>query len=178
MNRFCRILFLAVLVALPGFSVSAEDDDGVLDALAAFLEQKENERTKPEPADIEQLIRIPEKFELGDEALAAAQSAFREYYDYRVDAFKHRHRLFQWQYYSSIAIFVTVIIIVAVGIYFSWRQFHEAKNKAKLGTTKIEAGEAGFSISSPVLGVIILLISLAFFYLYLVHVYPINDVSI
>jgi len=30
-------------------------------------------------------------------------------------------------------------------------------------------------VSSPVLGVVILVISLAFFYLYLVHVYPISE---
>jgi hypothetical protein len=46
-----------------------------------------------------------------------------------------------------------------------------------------EAEETEFSLSlsdvkvrSPVLGVIILTISLAFFYLYLVHVYPIRNV--
>jgi hypothetical protein len=44
-----------------------------------------------------------------------------------------------------------------------------------MGTTSIEAGKSGFKISSPVLGVIILTLSLAFFYLYLVHVYPVSD---
>jgi hypothetical protein len=33
----------------------------------------------------------------------------------------------------------------------------------------------GFRISSPVLGLMILVVSLGFFYLYLVYVYPIND---
>lgn len=170
------VVFLLLLFS--GFSVNAQEEEGVLGALANNLEERSDEISGLDPIDLESLIQFPDGFELSEETLAAAQSAFRGYYDYRVTAFEHRRLVFQWQYYSSIAIFVTVILIVAVGIYFSWRQFHETENKAEMGTTKFEAGESGFSISSPVLGVIILLISLAFFYLYLVYVYPIKDVSI
>lgn len=172
-----RIAFVLVLIFL-GFSVSAQEGEGVLGALANNLEERSNEISGLDPIDLGSLIQFPDGFELSEESLAAAQSAFQGYYDYRVNAFEHRYRVFQWQYYSSIAIFVTVILIVAIGIYFAWRQFHETENKSEMGTTKFEASESGFSISSPVLGVIILLISLAFFYLYLVYVYPINDVSI
>ena len=42
--------------------------------------------------------------------------------------------------------------------------------------TQLEFSEKGFSLSSPVLGVVILGLSLAFFYLYLVYVYPITNV--
>ena len=41
--------------------------------------------------------------------------------------------------------------------------------------TSFSASATGISVSSPVLGVIILVISLAFFYLYLVYVYPISE---
>ena len=166
-----------MLLATTACSAFAQETESVLEALSTFLEQQGSEERKGASSAGESLIVIPENFVLGEEALGAAQSAVREYYEYRVSAFKHRHLLSKWQYYSSIAIFLTVIIIVAVGIYFSWRQFHEAKNKSRLGTTKIQAGESGFSVSSPVLGVIILLISLAFFYLYLVYVYPIKDLA-
>jgi len=40
---------------------------------------------------------------------------------------------------------------------------------------QLELGQTGLKVSSPVLGVIILVISLAFFYLYLVYVYPIGE---
>jgi hypothetical protein len=35
---------------------------------------------------------------------------------------------------------------------------------------------SGIKVSSPVLGVVILVISLAFFYFYLVYVYPIENI--
>jgi hypothetical protein len=40
--------------------------------------------------------------------------------------------------------------------------------------TDIEFSGKGIKVSSPVLGVVILAISLGFFYLYLRHVYPIE----
>lgn len=42
--------------------------------------------------------------------------------------------------------------------------------------TSFEAGTSGVKVSSPVLGVIILVISFLFFYMYLVHVYPISEI--
>lgn len=42
--------------------------------------------------------------------------------------------------------------------------------------TSLEAGRGGIKVSSPVLGVIILIISFLFFYMYLVHVYPISEI--
>lgn len=42
--------------------------------------------------------------------------------------------------------------------------------------TEFSASLKGLSVKSPVLGVITLAISLAFFYLYLVFVYPIEDI--
>lgn len=44
-----------------------------------------------------------------------------------------------------------------------------------VSVTKIEASLQGIKVSSPVLGVIILIISLLFFYLYLIFVYPVKD---
>ncbi len=148
------------------------------------------------------------------EKLNAAQIA---YYDYRAEGLRHRSRVFVWQFISSIVIFIVVIILVGVGVYFSWVQFTASQARDKYSPSKkrrlirksiktqsvdepergveasaldaektatsensqiteIEASLQGIRVSSPVLGVIILIISLLFFYLYLVHVYPINDV--
>jgi hypothetical protein len=41
--------------------------------------------------------------------------------------------------------------------------------------TEIEASVTGIRVSSPVLGVLILVISFLFFYLYLIYVYPVVD---
>jgi hypothetical protein len=97
---------------------------------------------------------------------------------------------------SSNIIFVLVTLLVFSGVYFAALQFHEgirqraAANLAAMTqpradspvvptadpVTKFRASMKGVEVSSPVLGVIILVISLAFFYLYLVYVYPIAEV--
>lgn len=128
--------------------------------------------------------------------------ALSGYYSYRTTAYEHRHQVFAWQLFSSKIIFVVVILLVCSGIYFAALQFHaglrlQAERElrqtkmlaAAAGTpislveTKTEPAEAssvelsptGIKVSSPILGVIILTLSLAFFYLYLVYVYPITD---
>jgi hypothetical protein len=107
------------------------------------------------------------------------QKALKAFYDYRIRGFDHRSRVFEWQLLSSRLIFGLVIPIVAVGLYFSWLQFmaglKESASPEKTSTT-LEASPSGVKVSSPVLGVIILTLSLAFFYLYLVHVYPIEEI--
>ncbi len=110
---------------------------------------------------------------LGEEGAKTMRLSLRSYYQYRIEGFEHRTRIFQWQHFSTRIIFWMVILIVLAGLYFSWMQFHATKDSTQLPETTLEASAKGFKVSSPVLGVIILAISLAFFYLYLVHIYPI-----
>ncbi len=115
--------------------------------------------------------------------LDSYQAALREYYNYRKSGLLHRQRVFEWQHYSSIVIFVVVLLLVGAGIYFAAIQFHRDFRRTTpegrpegAATTEFEASLRGLKVSSPVLGVIILVISLAFFYLYLKFVYPIHEV--
>lgn len=110
-------------------------------------------------------------------------AALNEYYKYRISGYKHRQEVFYWQLLSSKIIFVVVIFLVLVGIYFSGVQFHSSlKWKRSKGVgekeeaTSIEASIKGIKVSSPILGIIILVISFLFFYLYLAHVYPIEEI--
>lgn len=110
------------------------------------------------------------------------QAALQEYYDYHVYGLKHRMKVFSWQLFSSKLIFVVVLILVFAGIYFAAVQFHvgikQAREKSEEynDRTELSASMEGIKVSSPVLGVIILVISLAFFYFYLVYVFPIEDI--
>ena len=121
-----------------------------------------------------------------------AYVAMREYYHYRTLGFQHRMDVFRWQLFSSKIIFVVVILLVLAGVYFSGVQFHSSLHRSKApaankdgvpqptqteqhDVTEIEASVRGIRVSSPVLGVLILVISFLFFYLYLVYVYPIVD---
>jgi hypothetical protein len=110
--------------------------------------------------------------------------AMAEYYAYRTSGLEHRRRVFEWQLFSSKVTFVGVLLLVGAGIVFAAIQFraglvrrgapgHESSDGEPV--TQLELATTGIKVTSPVLGVIILVISLAFFYLYLVYVYPISE---
>lgn len=126
--------------------------------------------------------------------------AMSGYYEYYIAGYEHRQHVFAWQLVSSEVIFVIVTVLVFSGVYFAALQFYEGRRQrerllaataaaadssgivvqAKTPVddspiTKFSASATGIEVSSPVLGVIILVISLAFFYLYLVYVYPITE---
>ncbi len=104
--------------------------------------------------------------------------ALRSQYDYKVEGFRHRARVFRWQFHSSIVIFIVVVFLVLVGLYFSWLQFKRdlAVSGSTPAETQLDVSAKGIRVQSSVLGVIILVISLLFFYLYLVYVYPIQEI--
>ncbi len=120
----------------------------------------------------------PPSVTFNEETLAKYQRAWQAYYSYRTDGYAHRQAVFEWQDVSTKITFFVVIGLVLVGVYFAAVQFHVGM---RAGRKSGEAGEVeislkGIKVRSPVLGVIVLTISLAFFYLYLVYVYPIENV--
>ena len=102
---------------------------------------------------------------------------------YTIWANDFNKRIYEWQFVTTRLLFFVVILLVLFGVYLSWIQFMKAiKRKSEMPgqsigdnelETDIDINPKGIKISSPVLGVIILTISLAFFYLYLKSVYPI-----
>ncbi len=112
---------------------------------------------------------------------------------YQISAEKHRRNVFDWQHTSGIIIFWVVILIVFVGLFFSGAQFYislknniandvtgneSVSQKGRLtNVSEFEASLKGIKVKSSVIGIIILVISLAFFYLYLVHIYPIEEIG-
>jgi hypothetical protein len=119
-----------------------------------------------------------------EETAKTYQEALRAYYEYRKHGYSHRQRLFEWQLRSSVIIFLVVLALVGCGIYFAARQFHHGLRQRDVATknavgddvTQITLSFKELKVSSSVLGVIVLTLSLAFFYLYLVFVYPIENV--
>lgn len=112
----------------------------------------------------------------------AYQATLQAYYAYRKAGYEHRLGVFAWQSLSTKIIFFVVLLLVLAGIYFAAIQFHaglrrrDGTDPAKPEETELSLSLREVKVRSPVLGVIILTISLAFFYLYLVHVYPIRNV--
>jgi hypothetical protein len=104
-----------------------------------------------------------------------SDSAQIAYYQYKITEFKRANNVLAWQTTSSRIIFVVVLIIVITGLVFSGIQFYiAASSKVDLPSSEIEISIKGFRLHSSILGLLILAISIAFFYLYLSYVYPIS----
>jgi hypothetical protein len=114
---------------------------------------------------------------------------------YYKDSLQHRKNIFHWSLKQSIIIFWMVLFIVFLGLTFSAIQFYISMLNAKRKTGEKSPAEispdplapvtslklsvsGGVEVNSSVLGVIILVISLAFFYLYLIYVYPVNEFNV
>ncbi len=129
--------------------------------------------------------------------------AMQQYYAYRASGYEYRGRLFEWQLWSSRIIFWIVLAVVVAGLVLAAVQFWVAvmhAKKALAGRTSARAGDAktaeldreqievlhlmtqlevsakGVIVNSSVVGLIILALSIVFFYLYLLIVYPIVNV--
>ena len=181
------ITFLAALIAIGAAGLAQsqelEAEGSSLPSLEERLERL-NQAGSDGGAGVD--LALPDPPAAGfasEETDAAYQSALQAYYTYREAGYTHRLGVFEWQDVSSKVIFVVVIVLVFAGIYFAAIQFHLGLRRREQTGAKDEpeATEFVFSLSefkvkSPVLGVIVLTISLAFFYLYLVYVYPIVNV--
>ena len=113
---------------------------------------------------------------------AIQQDAWRAYFDYKHFGYTYRRSVFSWQLLSSKIIFFVVIVLVLSGIYFAGLQFFHAMRLSKKGAdlqklmaSELTASAKEIKVSSPVLGVIILVLSFLFFVLSLKYVYPINE---
>ena len=115
---------------------------------------------------------------------------------------KHYQRIFTWNYTSSIVMFCLVVMVVISGLIFSYFQFKtslvrsneiskniylsknldlEKKSERPhvfFDTTEFKLDKDGIKISSSVIGLITLVISLAFLYLYLAYVHPIKVIEL
>lgn len=165
-------------------SVSPSDTlDSVRDPSVVVEEFLARERANEDEADQPPRPELPSAGTLAalaalDSASASAYlTALRGLYEYQARGFRHRSRVFNWQFYSSLLIFGIVNLLVLAGLGFSWMQFRRSWEEGGEGLeSEMELSHAGMKVRSSVLGVIILFVSLAFFYLYLVHVYPIEEI--
>lgn len=96
-------------------------------------------------------------------------------------ALANRRKIIEQRQVTGNIIFAVVILMVLSGLLFSAVQFYTTlksiQKKHKFADTSFKASLGGIEVSSSILGVIVLTISLAFFYLYLHSVYPIVSVD-
>ena len=177
-----RWLLVSLLVLLVGSgSVLAQDTSA---ETSADVEERKARLDEFQPEVDPAFPDAPAKSRMSGETATAYQETLRSYFEYRERGYAHRLAVFEWQSLSTQIIFVVVLVLVFAGIYFAAIQFHVGlrrrsdgqQSEGQPGETEISLSLGELKVRSPVLGVIILVISLAFFYLYLVHVYPIRNV--
>jgi hypothetical protein len=159
----------------------------------AIIERKPLSRTdKPAPAAPESAGITADKDAVKKTA-NKEQDALQAQHDYEVYSYTHAERTFDWQYWSGKIIFWVVLFMVGAGVFFSALQFYlglrhpriqgrDTKQGASLALPDLEASEFeatlhGIKLKSSVLGLVILAMSMVFFYLYLRYVYPVKGVS-
>ena len=128
---------------------------------------------------------------------AKQQEALRAKYEYQAFSYAHAQRTFDFQYETGKIIFWVVLLIVFSGLGFSAVQFYVGlrhpldkrttnDNQSKdaqppaaedPGVSEFEASLQGIKLKSSVLGLLILAMSMVFFYLYLKFVYQISNIS-
>ncbi|MBQ4812451.1 hypothetical protein J8M20_13925 [Pseudoalteromonas luteoviolacea] len=97
----------------------------------------------------------------------------REKSNYDRFSLMHRQSTQEYQYTTSIIIFSLVVVIVIFGLVFSWLEFKKGKDS----TTTLKFSSNGIEISSQIIGLIVLVISLGFAYIYIDKAYPINEIG-
>ncbi|MGR9054122.1 MAG: hypothetical protein ACU84J_15900 [Gammaproteobacteria bacterium] len=178
------VSILCLMSLLTGLPAVADTHSGAQERAEKLknlsFDSKKDTGSKPaRPGESDPMLpESPESVFADQSTLQAYRQSLKAYYGYRQSGLEHRSKVFQWQLLSAKLIFVVVLILVAAGIYFAAVQFHYGmkRQNGESMQTELSATTEGLKVSSPVLGVIILVISLAFFYLYLVYVYPIEDI--
>jgi hypothetical protein len=143
--------------------------------------------TEPATASTQAQTGIPTCDPYSGATQAACEEALKENYLYQANAFRHRKDVFDWSLTADKLMFAVVNLLVLSGLAFAAIQFRlalkqshpaaEGKEKADDPmATNMEISTGGIKVTSSVLGVIVLLISMAFFFLYARYVYPIQEV--
>jgi hypothetical protein len=139
-----------------------------------------------QPSDSDTRSLSPMLLETTREALAAQGR-------YDVFRFDHARATYRTQQIQTWIIFVVVLVVFGFGIFASWVYFRDgsrpgittaktpplpAGEEEAPETHNLQVGPTGLTISTRALGVVVLAMSLAFFYLYLRYVYPIQETSV
>lgn len=187
-------IFLISILLLTAYSIpytyaatdKTEENPTIADTPGSKVNEKLRQGAKSNPEFNQGVSEYLPKVwcaDIDDEPTKAiCWKAYQASLNYYEIGLQQRTKTFRWQHISTQVIFFVVLALVALGIYFAWIQFkhdmganEKIINKGEVKEHSLELSTSGIKVSSPVLGVIILALSLAFFYLYLVYVYPIVE---
>ena len=184
MSKLSILYFIVILCCL---QIVVLGQDSINDPMSGF-DHFVSKRTEDSPSSDSILNSIDDSVNYKKYQYLIAE------WEYLSNSLDQRRSAYEWSHTSTILIFWMVMIIVAFGLVFSAIQFYismlTARSKVKnpsgkedsvngnTNPTSVKISLSGLEVNSSVLGIIILIISLAFFYLYLIYVYPIREYKI
>jgi hypothetical protein len=134
----------------------------------------------PSPADLEALAA---REAAADSAILIQEKQLQLQLDRQKVAIAHevdRHEIFTLYKQSVFGVLITILVlsITTGGVVMSYLQFRADLKAERSGPPiTFKAGAGGVEISSSVIGLVILAVSTAFFYLYVKEVYPVTVVG-
>jgi len=157
-GSFIRASFLALLLGLCAASGAEEMADDVRAAC----------RIDPDEQDVDAILHVAYRCqEVANNVLRVNRSAYDAW------SLRHRQNALLLQERSSVAWLSISVLVFLFGIGLSFLEFRRGSS----GTHHIKLSKDGLELSSKVLGLVILVVALAFAYLYLEKVYPINEIE-
>lgn len=143
---------------------------GVSSVHAGILEDTKLMSCRAETAELpgEELMLVQARCQT---AANLRQIDRRSAYEWR--SMEHRAEAFQWQLRYTIITLVFVGVLVAAGVGLTLLEFLSGRR----GASKLSVGAHGIEVDSKFVGIIVLVISLAFAYLFLEKAYPVEEVG-
>ncbi len=180
------VILVTVLLQFITVNVKAQSDDKNTEAKKKFYHAQDSLKLIGTADSNEEIVNDPTSEESKYNSMM--KQSFTNQYVFNVE---HQKRTFTQQYFSSIFIFIMVVIIVCMGLVLSYKQFklneeivrHSMKQnngtieKGTDTSASMEVSKDGIKMNTAVIGLMILVISLVFFFLYLTYVYPIEIVK-
>jgi hypothetical protein len=175
------VSLLLVATATAAEEVRQEIDTGTRPQ-SIITELDLNQLLPPKPAAVDVARTDPRVVEAYVKALRKWYSLYEARIRVHDESVAHNKKTLAWHRTASQLVFWLVVAIVLSGVALCWIQMLGSRFGARAPgndqeTTDVELSMGRLRVSSPILGVIVLTISLAFFYLYLTQVYSVTVVD-
>lgn len=135
---------------------------------------EESKFTKDEELFLEMMVRLG-----ADEGV---KESYREFasarMEYAIKAMEERDRVIYWSNRASILIFLIAHAVLLLGLWAAIGEFLEARKirHANVEASEIKIGLDGLALKTSLHGTVILLFSMALYYMFLVYVLPISSI--
>lgn len=166
--RICIFFVLAFVVPISAFSEDEND-------LRSEIIQRE-----------QQLVELGEKLtQLSEERRNGRENAILRFYKAEEDYYEYENKLrmqtlavLRWQLAASYVVLALVVIVTGLGVVLAYKEVQQAIKIGQSNESSMTLEARKIQITSAVTGVVILVLSLFFLFLFLEKVYQLDPISL